>query len=275
MVVCVHAQNLYDGMLAAPTTIDSMPVNLRQKRVQADPTVFAAEAPAFKRVEGELAMEGCNLIIQGTEKNVHIIMRSVVPEPTPDGKGTAYLYTGRVADKKSGEKKEFFRLQRAELVKLTGMQLAVLSGFRPGPGAYVVPDHSKAVKEIHLEAVDKMVDSFMDYVALRADGTDAEVRRVDRHLKGGFDAMNKKLNKVLSEIKTNFEVTNSKLDAGANDTCNDSVFSFAVPAQEELTELRAQVRKLDEQLRDKDLIIKQQADLIALLQAQLAEARKK
>lgn len=137
MVVCVYSQNLYAGMLAAQSDIDSMPVNLAKRRAQADPATLTDEAPPFKRIqEGELAMEGCNLIIQGPEKNVHIILRSAFPEPALDGKGTAHCYTGRVVDKQ-GVKKEFFRLQRSELVKMTGMELKALGCCRPGPKAFV------------------------------------------------------------------------------------------------------------------------------------------
>lgn len=117
-----------------------------------------------------------------------------------------------------------------------------------------------------------MVDCFIDYVAKRADAIEGEVRRVDRHLKGGFDHMNGMLHEVLGEVRAGFQITNSKLDAAASATCNDSVFSVA--PQEELADLRAQVAKLDEKLKSKDLIINQQQQLIDLLQAQLQEARR-
>jgi uncharacterized small protein (DUF1192 family) len=274
MVVCVYSQNLYAGMLAAQSDIDSMPVNLTKRRAQADPATLSDEALGFKRIENELAMEGCNLIIQGPEKNVHILLRSAFKEKTQDGKGTAYCYTGRVVEK-SGLRKEFFRLQRSELIKLTGMQLMALSGFRPSSKAFVAPDDSKVAKEIPLDAVDKMVDCFIDYVAKRADIIEAEVRRVDRHLKGGFDHINGMIHEVLDEVRAGFESTNIKLDTAA--TCNESVFSLA--EQKEVIDLKAEVERLKTQLAKRDMALKfKEEELtskdaeIARLKAQLKEA---
>jgi len=178
-------------------------VNLGKRRVREEPAI-AEEVPAYKRIEGEVAMEGCHLVIQGEEKNVHILLRSVLKEKTPDGKGTAYCYTGRVAEKKSGKKTEFFRLQRSELCKLTGMELDILNGFKPNGKAYVVQDKSRIAKEVPLEAIDKMVDCFVEFVGKQTDIIEHRLKRNDAHVKAGFNHLNDVMHDVIAEVRAGF-----------------------------------------------------------------------
>jgi hypothetical protein len=208
------------------------------------------EVPLHERL-----MTPYSILMLSTCVNVKFAYRSDHKSRVNGGKSEAYKYSGSI-HRKNGDAEQFSRLTLAELKEKTGMNFASLSSKKsPEKGETLVASDELGSKLTTFTGdISTMLNKFTGDVSAQIDKVNDNVLIV-----------NDNMIKCFAGIRDNQRVIIDKLDQVKDGTVASSL-SFGLENTDEVLKLRAE-------LDQKNKIIKQKDELIALLMKQLNERK--
>lgn len=252
MTACIYAHNRY-GDLVTREERDSMPINVELGKKRAHPEPVDSNAPRN--------MKEYSILVQSKKTNVQFMFRTEGKFKTKDGKSEVYKYSG-VIYKKNDESENFEMKTLVELRELTGMKLDCLN-------TRLVPNERETLhtnEDIFGQKLRVLEGDIEGMLRLFAEELNDNIHTLGKGLESvgtNVHTMNENMITGFDEIRTQNEEIIIKLDQLKQGTQADSM-SFGAGNDEEVQKLRLELNK-------KDLIIKQQADLIVMLQKHLNE----
>jgi hypothetical protein len=196
-----------------------------------------------------------SILMLSTCVNVKFAYRSEHKSRVNGGKSEAYKYSGSI-HRKNGDAVQFSRLTLAELKEKTGMNFASLSSKKsPEKGETLVASDELGSKLTTFTGdISTMLNKFTGDVSAQIDKVNDNVLIV-----------NDNMIKCFAGIRDNQRMIIDKLDQVKDGTVASSL-SFGLENMDEVMKLRAE-------LDQKNKIIKQKDELIALLMRQLEERK--